>query len=425
MDASSDATDPQPHSPQRQLDAIEAELDALSDDGLAKEALELETQIRVLRARHDLALGELDRRHTRSGPRRRDRSADPADTLPAEYATVGTWLAAATRMPSKASAGRVKLGADLRALRQVAAAFCVGAIGEAHVRKLLELYRRNPDETIAAQDALVGWATSMDWAEFADAVDALKELLDDRDPTDEAIKHFNKRGIWVTRHGKNVTAVIETTSEIWAQVNGTIAPTAARMFDDDWAEAKGRGDTGDLARTGAQRSHDALVSHLLGREDGSTGGHGFTTELRLDHDTFLREVDTLLGDGTPSEMSLDDALAAAERFQCETTTGDRVSPWFAARAAIVGRFRRIVVDATSAAVDVSRAGRLFQGLKRAGVLARDRRCSTPGCDAPAHLCEVDHIVPVSAGGETITSNGEALCRRCHQWKTLLDLLGFP
>ncbi|MDA8148855.1 MAG: HNH endonuclease signature motif containing protein, partial [Actinomycetota bacterium] len=40
---------------------------------------------------------------------------------------------------------------------------------------------------------------------------------------------------------------------------------------------------------------------------------------------------------------------------------------------------------------------------------RDRTCSHPTCEVPAERCQVDHILPWSAGGATTQENGRLLC----------------
>ena len=40
---------------------------------------------------------------------------------------------------------------------------------------------------------------------------------------------------------------------------------------------------------------------------------------------------------------------------------------------------------------------------------RDRECTHHYCDVPAPSCQVDHIVPFSAGGPTVEENGRLLC----------------
>jgi hypothetical protein len=61
--------------------------------------------------------------------------------------------------------------------------------------------------------------------------------------------------------------------------------------------------------------------------------------------------------------------------------------------------------------------------QRRYLCARDRRCRFPGCRVPAERCELDHVVPFSAGGATDVDNGLTVCKRHHRvkhqpdWKT--------
>lgn len=54
------------------------------------------------------------------------------------------------------------------------------------------------------------------------------------------------------------------------------------------------------------------------------------------------------------------------------------------------------------------------------LIARDRTCRFPGCRQPAHLADLDHVVPWDAGGTTSSDNLGALCRRHHNLKTHSD-----
>jgi hypothetical protein len=48
---------------------------------------------------------------------------------------------------------------------------------------------------------------------------------------------------------------------------------------------------------------------------------------------------------------------------------------------------------------------------------RDHTCVFPWCTRPAERCDVDHVHPWDAGGETATDNLAPLCRRHHRAKT--------
>jgi hypothetical protein len=55
------------------------------------------------------------------------------------------------------------------------------------------------------------------------------------------------------------------------------------------------------------------------------------------------------------------------------------------------------------------------------VRGRDGTCRFPGCDVPALICDLDHVMrflPDNAGGPTSTENLHCLCRKHHVMKTM-------
>ncbi len=76
--------------------------------------------------------------------------------------------------------------------------------------------------------------------------------------------------------------------------------------------------------------------------------------------------------------------------------------------------RRAASSEDSRVVDV---GRRFPapGLARL-VHARDRTCRFPGCRKPARFCDLDHVRPYTAGGQTTEGNLLTVCRRHHRAK---------
>ena len=71
---------------------------------------------------------------------------------------------------------------------------------------------------------------------------------------------------------------------------------------------------------------------------------------------------------------------------------------------------RVVFGPDSAVLDVGRSRRTVTGAMRAAVVARDRTCTWPGCDAPPQVSEVHHaVVHWADGGGTSTDNAALLC----------------
>jgi 5-methylcytosine-specific restriction protein A len=61
---------------------------------------------------------------------------------------------------------------------------------------------------------------------------------------------------------------------------------------------------------------------------------------------------------------------------------------------------------------------------RALILARDPLCKIAvKCDGTALSVEVDHIVPLSRGGDDSEANLQGACRACHSFKTIRETGG--
>ncbi len=116
--------------------------------------------------------------------------------------------------------------------------------------------------------------------------------------------------------------------------------------------------------------------------------------------------------GTPAVAALtaaDGTLGAP----AELDDGTPLTLSSLARLACDAQLTRVVMDPQGQPLDVGRAQRTYTGAQRWAVVARDKRCRYPGCDAAPVLCEVHHIRWWSRGGETSVSNGILLCRYHH------------
>jgi hypothetical protein len=108
-----------------------------------------------------------------------------------------------------------------------------------------------------------------------------------------------------------------------------------------------------------------------------------------------------------------------------TLDGNPVSDALLACVASGGLIER-VLTAEGRIIDHGRAVREFTDAQRRAILARDRGCRTPGCDAPAERCHIHHVRQWDDGGSTDIANGVAKCRRCHlkhhreRWTDLLE-----
>ena len=65
---------------------------------------------------------------------------------------------------------------------------------------------------------------------------------------------------------------------------------------------------------------------------------------------------------------------------------------------------------------VAHLGRTINQHLRTALALRDRRCVVPGCGV-AYSLEIDHVIPLEAGGDTRLGNLALLCRHHHRLKT--------
>ena len=50
------------------------------------------------------------------------------------------------------------------------------------------------------------------------------------------------------------------------------------------------------------------------------------------------------------------------------------------------------------------------------ITIRQRTCAEPGCQRPAHRCDIDHTIAYGQGGRTCECNCAPLCRHAHRAK---------
>ena len=98
-------------------------------------------------------------------------------------------------------------------------------------------------------------------------------------------------------------------------------------------------------------------------------------------------------------------------------TGEQLAPTALRRLCCDADLVPAVLNTAGVPLDVGRTARCFTGQLRLAVILRDLGCVHPGCDRPARWCDVHHVRPWWAGGETRLDNGVLLCGYHH---TLYD-----
>lgn len=116
---------------------------------------------------------------------------------------------------------------------------------------------------------------------------------------------------------------------------------------------------------------------------------------------------------TPAPVRWDDIDG-----RCELIDGTPIHPRHALGLFGVATFRRHILDAAGRVIDASSNARAFPAWMRNALhIAARGGCQTPGCDAPHHWIQADHIQPHSRNGPTTLTNGQNLCAADNQAKT--------
>jgi hypothetical protein len=366
-----------------EVEPVDAAVDALAaldaDDLDGPDAAEVLVGVRRLRARLAAVEARLTARVDRTRPWANE-----------GYRSVADWLAASDNTPVGDARTDVRLARRLRSMPATAAALAAGDISAAHARRLSTLAAPDTAEAFAHAEAfLVGQARTMRWADFTRACaywlrEARQPGEDDRDRADH--EHRN-----VSLHdGLRGTGLLsgELTPVGKATVRSALDRIERELFEADWVAARAEhgeaATVADLARTPAQRRHDALVE-------------------------MANRSATAPADGK-RPRPLVSVLAGYDAFSrmCELADGTLLSPGTAASLLDEAAIERIVFDGPSRVIDVGRA-RSFTGAARRAVEVAQRHCQGPGCHVPADRCEIDHVWRHADGGPTHPDNGRTLC----------------
>lgn len=143
---------------------------------------------------------------------------------------------------------------------------------------------------------------------------------------------------------------------------------------------------------------DTLVQRLTGQAT--------ATAVPVEIQLVMTETTLLDGDNEPAELEgvgpLPAPLARSWLRDATTQPETEAAAWL----------RRLFTSPTTGqliAMDSRR--RCFDGLLRRFVIAADRTCRTPWCDAP--IRHIDHSLRAAEGGDTRADNGAGLCEACN------------
>jgi hypothetical protein len=310
----------------------------------------------------------------------------------------GAWLAHRCRLPIGQARAQAWLGRRLRSMPATAEAFAAGDISQRHASVLASLAGGRTAELFARDEAeLVDDARHLSWADFCRAVEYWRQCADldgtEKDAAhDEALRRIHlSPGLRGTGHIDGLL-----TSLGRATVGSALSRIEQELFDADWSAARAKhGDAATvchIARTPAQRRHDALVE-------------------------MARRAVTAPADGKRPQP-LVSVLVGYETFKgrvCELADRIVITPGAVASLLDEALIERVVFDGPSRVMDVGRARR-FSGAVRRALDVLDRGCTHEGCDMPTERCQGDHIQPWSRGGHTDPDNGQLRCAYHNRWR---------
>ena len=310
------------------------------------------------------------------------------------------WISARGRLPRSQVADEVRDARRLRTMATTRRAWGDGDLSPAHVRTLTGLagHPRGGHQFPASEGLLVAEAGRQRFEDWKRLCGYWRDAADPDGPEQRRDRDQARRRVSI-HSGLDGVGHLDgyLTPLAAATVGGALERIEQELFDTDWVAAKQvHGDAttpAHLARTAAQRRHDALV---LMAERAMAAPAGAQRPAPLVN--VLVDFPTLAGRVT------------------ELASGTIVAPGDIAE--LLGRddtlIRRVVFDGPNRITDISTA-RTFRGVLRQVLDLVHRRCRHGTCTVPSHRCEGDHVVAWSDGGLTTQDNGRLACGLHNRW----------
>jgi Domain of unknown function (DUF222) len=331
------------------------------------------------------------------------------------------------RLSNPEASRRARLLKALRGLPEVAAAYWRGEIGTDQVG-LVGLVYGNP----RVRDALVGFQTDIlrlaaeyPYVVFESTLREWERLADADGPEPRDSRAHHNRGVTLQQNSGDLSWRLQGSFGALqgAKLHEVLRHFTEAEFADDWAAAEAthgdETDEGDLARTHAQRSADALEA-MAERAAASQPGAKKADVVHVilwDHATYEATIHWLTctdeGCGHPGHST--GKWYDPDTYRCHTIDGYPLNPVETAFDSFHHHVR-VVLTTSGVPTHIGSKQRLFTGLNRLGVQLQSPTCIWPGCWVPTSACEADHGHPHAQGGATTPENGAPLCGRHNRWK---------
>ncbi|OYD68492.1 HNH endonuclease signature motif containing protein [Rhodococcus sp. OK302] len=346
------------------------------------------------------------------------------------YRGVGRWLAANTMLQNAAGNKIAALGVALRAFPDIAAQFDAGDLTVDHAA-LITAFCESPPKgmpdralphciktLLAAASGVEATTTKLRYA-----IAVLERIFESEDIPPGEDDDRNELRIAPTLNGR---VVIKgdfdalTGEMLLSALSGLSMPTPA---------ADGTPD----ARSAAKRTADALTElirrYLDNAATGVDGGqrphvnvHVSAKDLAEHRDcASTREPASDIKDRAAQDNDVEDApVWGFDNLDDFDDLDVGHMPWMGPLSITRTRMlacdcmlSTVLLDEHGAPLDVSPLKRLVSAAQRTALIARDKGCAFPSCDAVPAWCDAHHIEPWSKGGLTVMGNLTLLCRSHH------------
>jgi Domain of unknown function (DUF222)/HNH endonuclease len=317
------------------------------------------------------------------------------------------WLTISTGFSPRTGDELLRVGASLRALPHIGAAFAAGQLSFDSVRELSRV--ATPED----EDLWLTVAASASGAQLARICRACRRVLDLETP-EHADAQLSRRGVWthfeddgmlslrallLPEEGALVQAAIEAALRV-ADAERSAALVAGPAADAPPADAAPAivEDVPDPAdEPWAARRADALIAvceHVLAR-----GGDALLADPGSLPMLVHVDVGVLTGQDLDGRRHVDGgpmlSVATIRRLGCD--------------ASIIA-----VTERDGLPLNVGRSRRILPRRLRRAVQGRDRTCRFPGCAVPAQRTHAHHIEHWAEGGATDLDNLVSLCHFHHR-----------
>ncbi len=150
-------------------------------------------------------------------------------------------------------------------------------------------------------------------------------------------------------------------------------------------------------RSRGQVMADTLVERVTGQSKADA--------VPIQVNLLMTDTTLLLGDDAPGELLGHTPVPAPLARRLARTAATDAQAWV----------RRLYTHPDSGElVGMDSRRRVFDGALADFLVARDRACRTPWCDAP--IRHLDHVTAFADGGPTSAANGQGLCEACNHAK---------